>query len=915
MRTPTRVRAAGRGVRLDGGPLDDRLLDQAGLHAVQRLSHLSGCTPAEALRTLGSDERGLSEAQAAVRLAENGINQLPAGIVPGWGGRLARGLRSPFLLLLLVLDVVMAVAVDPFGVVLISAVVMVGLVLRLRQEGRFDELVASLHNLAAPRVSVLRRSGRGLQDRPRARRLNSRLLVAGDLILLGAGDVVPADCRVVEAENFALNQAVFTGESIPAPRFATGPGGGSDWMAAPPAVAAAQADARVDVLRNATLALTGSSVAAGQATAVVVNTGQDTVLAAVTRRSSAPRRATAADLGLRAVTWLLIRLLCALVPAVFALTALMHRDADWSGAALFAIAVAVGLVPELLPVVLAAVHGRGLSALASARIVVTRPAAVQDLAGMDVLCTDKTGTLTAGTPVLAGWVGPDGDSCPPLLDHAVLYAVFDTEWENPLDAAVLDAVDRLDRDVAEAQYEKVDEFSFDHTRRCGSVLLDRGSGPYLMITKGAVAEVLSRCTRVRIGSEIQTYDGVWRERLAAVCTRLWADGQRLLAIAYREIPETTSNEPDVAWESELTLLGFLVFTDAPKPGLATAIAGLAGQGVRTVVVTGDATEVAVHVCHAAGISPGRPVTGAHLDRLDDSALVGLAAVTTVFAEVNPLQKARVVSALRSGGHVVGYLGDGVNDTPALRAADIGLAAPEAVGVARYAADAILLDKNLAVLHQGVTTARHAALNATKYLKATLSANLGNVLSVLAASAFLPFLPMLPLQILVQNLGYDLVQLTVPTDHADAGQLTQPHRWNTRDLLRFAACFASLSSLFDLVTFWLLRHAWSVTGSGGEALFHTGWFIESLLTQVLAVLVIRTAGLPLVRSRPARPVALAALAGCCLVVALPYTALGGWLGLPQPPAAMLGALLLIVAGYLVTVHAAKIAYQKVFGRWL
>jgi Mg2+-importing ATPase len=906
MKTPTPTRAVW--TMQTQNRQDDGLLDEAGSRAAAELLALGACAPAEALARLGAHEQGLSEVQAAARLAEAGINRLPVSLVPGWGVRLAAAVRSPFILLLLALDVVVAVTGDPLGVLLISAAVAGSLVLRLRQEARFDQLVASLHNLAAPRVTVLRRPGRGSRGRPVARERNPRLLVAGDVILVETGDVIPADCRVIQAEDFALDQAVLTGESMPVARFATDPGGAPDWMAAPDA----EAPVRADVLRAPTVCLTGSSVASGQATAVVVKTGEDTVLAAVTRKLTTSRRPTAADLGLRSVTWLLIRLLCALVPMVFGVTVLVHHDTDWSGAALFAIAVAVGLVPELLPVVLAAAHGRGLSALARARIVVTRPAAVQDLAGMDVLCTDKTGTLTAGVPAVEEWIGPDGTGCPVVREYAALHAVFSTARHSRLDAAILDAVDPLDHEVARAQYDKVAEFDFDYSRRRGSVLLDPGSGPYLMVTKGAVTDVLSRCTQVRVGPGIEPLDAAWRDQMAGVCAERWADGRRLLAIGYRDIDEDTDCEPDIGWENDLTLLGFLTFTDPPKPGLAKAIGALAAQGVRTVLVTGDAADVAVALCAAAGIRPGRPVTGTDVDRLNDAQLAGLTGGTTVFAEVDPLQKARVIRSLRAAGRVVGFLGDGINDTPALRAADIGLAVPEAVGVARHAADAILLDKDLAILHRGVTTARHATLNATKYLKATLSANLGNVLSVLAASAFLPFLPMLPLQILVQNLGYDLAQLSLPVDRADPEQLARPHRWNSRDLVGFIACFAPLSSAFDLATFWLLRHAWA---GGGPALFHTGWFIESLLSQVLAVLVIRTGRLPLVRSRPAVPVLLATVAAGTLAVALPYTAWGAWLGLLPPAGVLLTQLLLIVAGYLVAVHAMKRVYQRLTGRWL
>ena len=465
------------------------------------------------------------------------------------------------------------------------------------------------------------------------------------------------------------------------------------------------------------------------------------------------------------------------------LTRLAHRDTDLAGAALFAIAVAVGLVPELLPVVLAAAHGRGLSALAKVRIIVTRPAAVQDLAAMDVLCTDKTGTLTAGTPALVRWIGPDGGTCRPVLDHGVLHAVFTTERHNRLDAAILDATDALDHEVARAQYDRAAEFGFDYSRRRASVLLHPGSGDYLMITKGAVAEVLSRCTHLRSDGQNQPLDQVWRDRLATVCASLWADGLRLLAVAYRGIEDDTGQGPDIGWETGLTLIGFLAFTDPPKPDLARATKALAEPGCadgdrhrrhrrcgyRRVCGRGHPDRRTGH--RSFHRWPRRGRAGPDRDHHD-----GL--------RRNRPACRRPASCGRCGRPDTwsATWATGSTTRPAFRAADIGLAVPEAVGVARYAADAIMLDKDLAVLHQGITTARHAALNATKYLKATLSANLGNVLSVLAASAFLPFLPMLPLQILVQNLGYDLAQLTLPLDNVDPEQVRRPHRWNSRDLL-------------------------------------------------------------------------------------------------------------------------------------
>jgi Mg2+-importing ATPase len=896
---------------------DDALLDAIGKVAAALLE-LADATPQEALARLRTGESGLSEIDVVVRLADHGINQLPASRPPTWQARLWTSARSPFVLLLAALDTVVALTGDPLGVALITTMVLASLALRLHHEHRFDHLLATLKDLTAPRVTVLRRLGRGTRGRPVARDRNPRLLVPGDLILLDAGDVVPADCRIITADGLAVDQALFTGESMPVAKYATHPDTGQPgWLdqpdPAPPGTGTSTSTA--DVLDTPTLCLTGTTIATGTATAVVARTGADTILAATTRKITQPRLPTSADLGLRAVTWLLIRLLALLVPAVFALTVLTHHDSDWASAALFAVAVAVGLVPEMLPVITAAAHGRGLSALAQARIVVTRPTAVQDLAGMDILCTDKTGTLTAGRPQLTRWLAPDGTTSPRVLDYALLSAVFTAQRHNRLDQAILDRGRPLDEDVAQAQYDKIAEIGFDYTRRRASVVLDPGTGPCLVVTKGAVAAVLPACTTVRLPDGEQPLTPARRTRAERVCQQMWHDGQRVLAVAYRTAHEDPDTPPNPGWETGLTLIGFLGFTDPPKPGAAQAIQALAEQGVRTIILTGDAPATALALCADAAIPAGQPVTGHHLDQLDDQALAALTARTTVFAEVDPLHKARIVRTLRAAGHVVGYLGDGINDTPALRAADIGLAVPDAVGVARQAADAILLDKDLRILHTGVTAARHAALNATKYLKATLSANLGNVLSVLAASAFLPFLPMLPLQLLVQNLGYDAAQLTLPLDHADPEQLARPHRWSARDLTLFIACLAPISSAFDLATFWLLQHLIHTEAANHQALFHTGWFIESLLTQILAVLVIRTGRTPLPRSRPATAITVAALAGCAAALLLPYTTPGTWLGLHPLPPPLLGALALTVLAYLAALQAAKTVYRRLTSRWL
>jgi P-type Mg2+ transporter len=887
--------------RLPANPAPDGAFDELGTASAADLLEFGRLSPSAALVRVGTSDAGLSEIEATIRLSEFGLNRQPATSTRSIRRWLWASLASPFTALLLALDLFMLITSDLVGVALLSAAVAASLVIGLRSEHRFDHITTMLTDLSMPRTTVQRRPGRGRFTHPVTRRRNTRLLVPGDMILLEPGDTIPADCRLITTDDLTVDQAVLTGESTPVVKYAT-PANSLD-------------DTLSDVLHTATLCLTGSSVATGHATALVIKTGPDTQLAATVRQVAAPRTPTAADLGLRAVTWLLIRLLGVLVPVVFVLTAVAGHGTDLADAALFAVAVAVGLVPELLPVILAAAHARGLSALAARKIIVTRPAAVRDLAGMDVLCTDKTGTLTSGRLHLDTWLNPNGAPDPQVLEYALLAAAFSTDPHNRLDAAILDHATPLDTQVAHAQYERIGEIGFDATRRRASVILDPGTDDCLLITKGAVTDVLAACTRLRTGDTEAPLTDADRERLAALCAGWWADGRRLLAIAYRSIDPDDDAVIDPGWETELTLIGFCGFTDPAKPGVAEAIDDLAGHGVRTVIVTGDATDVALALCTGSGITAGTPITGTDIDTLDEATLTAIAAQTTVFSEVNPLHKARIVRALRAGGHVVGFLGDGVNDTAALRAADIGLAVTDAVPVARYAADAVLLDKDLRVLADGVVAARHATLNATKYLKATLSANLGNVLSVLYAAIALPFLPMLPLQLLVQNVCYDLVQLTLPFDRTDPEQLRTPQQWSSRDLLIFVACFAPLSSVFDVATFALLGHLMNLHSAAGQVAFHTGWFIESLLTQILAVHVIRTGRIPLLRSCAAAAVVLAAVAGCALALAMPATGIGARLGFTPLHAYAVAGIGMTVLAYLVALQAGKVVYRRFTRRWL
>jgi Mg2+-importing ATPase len=896
------VKATGR-PRRAGGPAAPRaqaasgLGDGPGLACAEALLEFAALDPARAVDRVSGRPAGLSEAEASARLDLHGLNDLPAVAQPGWRARALAAVGDPFVVLLLALDGVLAVTGDRLGVGVLSAMVVTTVGLRLRHERRYGQLVAALRNLAAARVRVRRATSTAAPSHAGSfhiRELNPRLLVPGDVVVLGPGDVVPADCRILTADGFSLDQSALTGESMPAAK-------------------AVRADVGRDVLAASTLCLTGATVSTGAATAVVLRTGGHTILGATATQVGGPRTSSAAERELGRVTWLLVRLLAVLAPTAFAVTVLTHAREGWQTAGLFAVAVGVGLVPEMLTVILALAQGRGLSALAGAGVVVTRPAAVQDLGAMTVLAMDKTGTLTSGRPTLVRRLGPDGRDADAVLEYAALAALFGAADPDALETAILDQVPALDQQLLLAQYDKVAELPFAAGRRRASVVLDPGAGTHLLVTKGAVTDVLAACTGVDAGDGMRRLDPGSRAEVDRACRRLWRAGHRVLAVAYRVLDPAGEAPALVTDDADLVFVGLLAFDDPVKSTSAAAVADLTAFGVRVVVMTGDAPGTARAVADSVGLPSRGLLTGAAIDALDDAELVRRARTVAVFAEMGPLHKVRVVGALRAGGDVVGFVGDGVNDTAALRAADVGIAVDEAAGVARHASDAVIVAGDLPALGPAVRHARHAGRAVTTYLTATISTNLGNVLSILCAAVALPFLPMLPGQLVAQNICYDLVQLALPWDRVDPEQIRRPHRLTIRGLLRFVCWFAPVGTAFDLATFAVLW--WLTSGDAlRDPMFRTGWFVVNLTTQILAVQVIRTGRTPLIDGRPSLPVAGLAVAGCLFAVAIPGTRWGAALGLSPLPVSWLGVLGLVAIGYVAVLQLTKRVYSGLTGRW-
>jgi Mg2+-importing ATPase len=835
------------------------------------LAEYAALTEAALLERLHTDERGLTNHEAALRYREAGPNSIAEGRPPPAWRQFLQYAASPLSLLLLVLAAVSYITGSTEGAAVIVAIVLLASLFSFLQEHRSSRAAEALRALVHTRVKLLRRPrSEGGEAAGNGHRVTVPLahIVPGDVVLLAAGSLVPADVRILTAKDLFVGEAVLTGESQPVEKR--------------PGVATAG-----DVHEMPNLAFMGSHVVSGTASAVVLATGARTRVGALARATRAARPPTAFERGVGGYIRLILRFMLVMVPVVFLING--YAKGDWLEAFLFALAVAVGLTPEMLPMVITANLAQGALAMARKRVIVKRLAAIQDFGAMDVLATDKTGTLTQNRVLLERHVDIFGTESLRVLEHACLNSVFQTAPPNLLDEAVLTHAELHEHIKSGAGFRKIDEIPFDFDRRRMSVVVAPNDGTmHLLICKGAVDEVLAACTRVeRNGTAIPVEPG-HEEELRTVTRELNRDGFRVIAVAVRALPAGPATYT-VADERDLTLLGYIAFIDPPKETAARALALLRESGVAVKVLTGDNEAVARHVC-------------GQVDALSDEALVSRADEATLFARLNPQQKARVIRALQAAGHVVGYLGDGINDGPALRAADVGVSVDEAVDIARETADIILLEHSLLVLYEGVIEGRRVFGNVTKYLRMTGSASFGNVLSVVGASALLPFLPMAPVQILLNNLLFDMAQTALATDNVDADFLAQPRRWDIRGVGRYMLCLGPVSSVFDYATFGVLAFAFDALADA--KLFQTGWFVESLLSQTLVVHVIRTARIAFLESRPSRTLLATTLAVCAVGAWLPFSPFASALGLVALPAPYWWALAAILAGYLALTQAVK-----------
>jgi P-type Mg2+ transporter len=794
---------------------------------------------------------GLELAEAKARLASVGPNLIakegrPSIVKELWGCA-----KSPLNALLLSLAAVSYFLGDLRSAVVIATMVVLAIATAFIQEHRSNDAAAKLRAMVKTTASVKRRGAAvpaGEDQSNGFSEIPMEQLVPGDIVRLSAGDMIPADLRLLSAKDLFINQSALTGEAMPSEKSPV-----------------RQIGEIADPFDLPNLCFMGGSVVSGFGTGVIAHTGTKTYFGQLADRIAGRRELTSFDKGINSFTWLMIRFMLVMVPAVFLINGFTKHD--WLEALLFAVAVAVGLTPEMLPMIVTVNLAKGAIAMSKKRVIVKRLQAIQNFGAMNVLCTDKTGTLTQDRIILKWHLDIRGNECERVLEFAYLNSHYQSGLKNLLDVAVLQHVEIGKNLHLQHQYQNIDEIPFDFVRRRLSVILSREDSTHVLICKGAVEELFSVCKHYELHDQCGLLDASHLAQAQAETRSLNEDGFRVVAVAYKEIADLKPSY-SVEDESDLTLLGYIAFLDPPKETARAAIAALNRSGVTVKIITGDNEVVTRKICREVGLEVDRIVLGPEIETMSDAILADLAASVAVFAKVSPEQKARVIGALHAKGHVVGFLGDGINDSPALKAADVGISVDTAVDIAKESADIILLEKSLMVLQEGAIEGRKVFANITKYIKMGASSNFGNMFSVLGASIFLPFLPMLPIQVLTNNLLYDFSQTAIPTDNVDEDYLDVPRKWDIGNIFKFMVFIGPISSIFDYATFFTMLyvfHSWN-----NPSLFQTGWFVESLLTQTLIIHIIRTAKIPFFQSHASPALIATTVIICAIGIALPYT---------------------------------------------
>ncbi|MCD8194367.1 MAG: magnesium-translocating P-type ATPase [Tannerellaceae bacterium] len=844
---------------------------------------------------------GLTREDVMVRTLMYGPNEIVKEKRDIWLIKLVKTFINPFIGILmalavvsLVIDVLLAAPEERewITVIVITTMVLLSAILRFVQEWKSGKASEALKKMVKNTATVYREGDK------RGKEINISELLPGDLVYLAAGDMVPADIRIIESKDLFVSQSSLTGESDSVEKRAE--------------ISSNRSSRTGSVVELETICFMGSNVVSGSALGIVFATGKSTYLGTIAKSLSGVRAETSFDKGINRVSLLLIRFMLVMVPFVFFINGL--SKGDWFDAFIFAVSVAVGLTPEMLPMIVTSNLAKGAVAMSKRKTIVKNLNAIQSFGAMNILCTDKTGTLTRDKIVLEKYLNVQAGEDLRVLRHAYFNSYFQTGLKNLMDKAILSHVKELGFENLEERYKKVDEIPFDFTRRRMSVIIEDGEGKRQIITKGAVEEMMEICSHVEYNGEVHALTDKYREISHSITDKLNREGMRVLAIAHKSWIEK-ERDFSVADECEMVLIGYLAFLDPPKSSAAGAIRQLHEHGVEVKVLSGDNEAVVKSVCRQVGVDISQTLQGMEIEALTDEELKARVGVVTVFSKLTPMQKTRIISLLQEQGNTVGFLGDGINDASALRQSDIGISVDTAVDIAKESADIILLEKDLMVLEQGVIEGRKIFGNIMKYIKMTASSNFGNMFSVLVASAFLPFLPMLPIHLLIQNLLYDISQTTIPFDCVDDEYLKLPRKWDASDLSRFMIHIGPISSIFDITTYLVMWYVFKCTSPDMQSLFQSGWFVEGLLSQTLIVHMIRTRKIPFIQSRASWPVMITTFAIMGIGILLPFTAIGGSIGLVPLPWSYFPWLIATLLGYCLLTQLIKQWYVKRFGRWL
>ncbi|CAM0680252.1 magnesium-translocating P-type ATPase [Acinetobacter baumannii] len=872
----------------------------------KRLLNASRAQTNDLLKQFDTHLTGLTEEQAHTQQMTVGLNEVTHEKPLTWWQHLWYCYRNPFNILLSLLALIAFFTDDLTGSTIISVMVILSTLLRYWQEAKSNQAADALKAMVSNTATVLRhqvsaedlelmheRYGIDTKDQTNQKfEMPIQYLVPGDVILLSAGDMIPADCRILNAKDLFVSQAAMTGESMPVEKFPL-----------------QKNLEETSALELDNIVFMGTNIVSGSAQAVVLSTGIQTYFGALAHRVTATDRSTTAfQMGVNKVSWLLIRFMLVMAPVVLFING--FTKGDWAEAFLFALSVAVGLTPEMLPMIVTSTLAKGAVFLSKKKVIVKRLDAIQNFGAMDVLCTDKTGTLTQDKIFLSQHIDVQGGKSDFVLMQAFLNSYYQTGLKNLLDVAVLEAVDDQIK-IQKLRYKKLDEVPFDFDRRRMSVVVQTPQQKARMITKGAVEEMLKVCRYVEVNGKVEPLTKQREVAIEALTQRYNRDGLRVVAVAYREFKNHQENY-SVVDENDLILIGYITFLDPPKESAKEAVQSLQAHGVTVKVLTGDNEFVTQKVCREIGLNYDQVLLGGVIETLTDQQLKRAVEQYHIFAKLSPVHKERIVEQLKANGHVVGFLGDGINDAAAIRAADIGISVDTAVDIAKESADLILLEKSLMVLEKGVIEGRRTFANMLKYIKMTASSNFGNVFSVLIASAFIPFLPMLPIHLLIQNLLYDVSQIVIPFDNVDEELIAKPQRWQPEEVGRFMVVFGPISSIFDMITFGLMWFVFSANTPEHQTLFQSGWFVVGLLTQTLIVHMIRTAQIPFIQSRAATPLLIMTAVIMCIGIFLPMGPLASYLKLQALPLSYFLYLPVILGAYMCVTQWVKKIYIRRYG---